>query len=81
MKRVKTKEPFITKAHRVICKKPGEIINMPDEDYEEVKSKVIVIGGTENEKEEKKRVKLKPELKQEVEQEKIEKSEKAEEGY
>jgi len=43
MKRVKTKEPFITKAHRVICKKPGEIINMPDEDYEEVKDKVELI--------------------------------------
>ena len=43
MKRVKTKEPFITKAHRVICKKPDEIINMPDEDYEEVKDKVTVI--------------------------------------
>jgi len=43
MKRVKTKEPFITKAHRVICKKPGEIINMPDEDYEEVKDKIELI--------------------------------------
>jgi len=80
MKRVKTKEPFITKAHRVICKKPGEIINMPDEDYEEVKSKVVVISGTEDEKkdekkEEKKRIKLKPELKPELKQEKVE------EGY
>jgi len=41
--KVKTKKPFITKAHRVICKRPGEIINMPDEDYEEVKDKVEVI--------------------------------------
>jgi len=59
--------------------KPGEIINIPDEDYEEVKNKVIVIGGTEDEKDEKKdekkRVKLKPELKSEL------KPEKAEEGY
>jgi len=41
--KVKTKKPFITKAHRVICKRPGEIINMPDEDYEEVKDKVEAI--------------------------------------
>ena len=41
--KVKTKAPFVTKAHRVICKKAGEIINMPEEDYEEVKDKVIVL--------------------------------------
>ena len=41
--RVKTKEAFITKAHRVISKGAGEIINMPEEDYEEVKDKVILL--------------------------------------
>ena len=41
--RVKTKEAFITKAHRVISKGVGEIINMPEEDYEEVKDKVILL--------------------------------------
>jgi len=56
----------------VICKKPGEIINMPDEDYEEVKDLVTLI---DEKKDEKKRVKLKPELKPELKQEK------AEEGY
>ncbi|MHA1225264.1 MAG: hypothetical protein ACTSPV_00810 [Candidatus Hodarchaeales archaeon] len=51
MKRVKTKAPFKTKAHRVISRGAGEIINMPDEDYEEVKDLVEVI-------EEKKKKKL-----------------------
>lgn len=37
MKKIKTKGAFETKAHRVISKQPGEIICMPDEDYEEVK--------------------------------------------
>jgi len=36
MMKVKTKGPFVTKAHRVICKKAGEVILMPREDYEEV---------------------------------------------
>ncbi len=57
MKRVKTKEPFITKAHRVICKKPDEIIKMPDEDYEEVKGLVILVDEKKS-----KPVKLKQEL-------------------
>lgn len=35
--KVKTLGAFETKAHRVISKGPGEIINMPDEDYKEVK--------------------------------------------
>lgn len=43
MKKVKTKEAFKTKAHRVISKGAGEIINMPDEDYEEVRDKVTII--------------------------------------
>ena len=34
--KVKTKGPFKTKAHQVICKKAGEVILMPREDYEEV---------------------------------------------
>ena len=37
MKKIKTKGPFITKANRVISKKAGEIIRIPDADYEEVK--------------------------------------------
>lgn len=37
MKKVKTKGLFETKAHRVISREAGEIIRMPDEDYEEVK--------------------------------------------
>jgi len=41
--RVKTREAFTTKAHRVISKGAGEIINMPEEDYEEVKDKVILL--------------------------------------
>ena len=41
--RVKTREAFVTKAHRVISKGAGEIINMPEEDYEEVKDKVILL--------------------------------------
>jgi len=44
--RVKTKEAFITRAHRVISKGAGEIINMPEEDYEEVKDKVILLDKT-----------------------------------
>jgi len=43
MIKVKTKAPFETKSHRVICKEPGEIIIMPDEDYEEVKDLCEVI--------------------------------------
>lgn len=41
--KVKTKAPFVTKAHHVICKKAGEIINMPEEDYNEVKDLVEFI--------------------------------------
>ena len=37
MKKIKTKGPFQTKTHRVISKEAGEIICMPDEDYNEVK--------------------------------------------
>jgi len=44
MKRVKTKAAFETKAHRVISRRPGEIIRMPDEDYEEVKDMVEVLA-------------------------------------
>ena len=44
MKKVRTKAAFETKAHRVISRKPGEIIRMPDEDYEEVKDLVEVIN-------------------------------------
>ena len=43
MPKVKTKTDFITKAHRVISRGPGEVINMPDEDYQEVKDKVTLI--------------------------------------
>jgi len=37
MPKVKTLGAFETKTHRVISKGSGEIINMPDEDYEEVR--------------------------------------------
>lgn len=37
MKKVKTKGAFETKTHRVISREAGEIICMPDEDYNEVK--------------------------------------------
>jgi hypothetical protein len=43
MKRVKTKAAFETRAHRVISRRSGEIIQMPDEDYEEVKDLVELI--------------------------------------
>lgn len=43
--RVKTREAFTTKAHRVISKGAGEIINMPEEDYEEVKDKVVLLDS------------------------------------
>ena len=45
--KVKTLGTFKTKAHRVIAKKAGEIINMPKEDYEEVKDLVEVIEKQE----------------------------------
>jgi len=41
--KVKTKGPFETKAHRLISLKAGEVIVMPDEDYEEVKNLCEVI--------------------------------------
>lgn len=41
--KVKTKESFITKTSRVISRGPGEVINMSEKDYEEVKDKVEVI--------------------------------------
>jgi len=41
--KIKTKGAFETKAHRVISKKAGEIINMPEEDYLEVKDLCEVI--------------------------------------
>ena len=34
--KVKTKGSFVTKAHRFISKGPGETMQMPREDYEEV---------------------------------------------
>lgn len=37
MKKIKSKGAFETKTHRVIAREAGEIICMPDEDYEEVK--------------------------------------------
>ena len=40
MIKVRVKEPFETKVHRVIAKQKGEIINMPEEDYEEVEDLV-----------------------------------------
>ena len=43
MKKVKTKGSFETKAHRVIAREAGEIIKMPDEDYEEVKDLCEII--------------------------------------
>jgi hypothetical protein len=43
MKKVKTKAVFETQAHRVISRRSGEIIRMPDEDYEEVKDLVEII--------------------------------------
>lgn len=46
MKKVKTKSAFETRAHRVVSRKPGEIIQMPDEDYEEVKDLVEVLNET-----------------------------------
>jgi len=49
MMRVKTREAFTTKAHRVISKGADEIINMPEEDYEEVKDKVILLDKTTKE--------------------------------
>jgi len=41
--KVKTKGPFETKAHRLISLGAGEVIVMPDEDYEEVKNLCEVI--------------------------------------
>jgi len=41
--KVKTKGPFETKAHRLISLKAGEVIVMPDKDYEEVKNLCEVI--------------------------------------
>jgi len=41
--KVKTKGPFETKTHRLISLKAGEVIVMPDEDYEEVKNLCEVI--------------------------------------
>lgn len=43
--RVRSKEPFITKAHRFIVKKAGVELNLPKEDYDEVKDKVELIKG------------------------------------
>jgi hypothetical protein len=43
MKKVKTKSAFATRAHGVISRRPGEIIRMPDEDYEEVKNLVELL--------------------------------------
>lgn len=43
MKKIKTKGPFITKTNRVIAREAGEIIRMPDEDYEEVKDLVELL--------------------------------------
>jgi hypothetical protein len=43
MKKVKTKSAFETRAHRIISRKSGEIIQMPDEDYEEVKDLVEIL--------------------------------------
>ena len=54
--KVKTLGPFITKAHRVISKGAGEIINMALEDYKEVNDLVIVI------EEDKKKVKKKKKI-------------------
>ena len=34
--KIKTKGPFVTRAHRFISKGPGEVMQMPREDYEEV---------------------------------------------
>ena len=50
MTKVRTKGAFVTKAKQIIAKEAGEIICMPDEDYEEVKDLCEVI-------EEKKKVK------------------------
>jgi len=41
--KVKTKGAFITKTNRVISKGEGEIIDMPEADYNEVKSLCVVI--------------------------------------
>jgi len=43
MKKIKSLAPFKTKAHSVISRMSGEIINIPDEDYEEVKDKCEVL--------------------------------------
>ena len=46
MPKVKTKTAFKTKTNHVISRGPGEIINMPDEDYQEVKDKVTLMERT-----------------------------------
>lgn len=43
MKKIKTLAAFETKTNRVIANKRGEIIRMPDEDYEEVKDLVELL--------------------------------------
>jgi hypothetical protein len=43
MIKVKTKAAFETKAHRVISRGPGEVINMPEADFKEVEDKVEVL--------------------------------------
>ena len=48
--KVKTKGPFETKAHRVISRKAGEIIIMPDEDYEEVADMCEILESGEKPK-------------------------------
>lgn len=50
MKKIKSLKPFKTKAHQVIAREKGEIIIMPDEDYEEVKDLCEVLDDTDRKK-------------------------------
>lgn len=50
MKKIKSLAPFKTKAHSVISRIPGEIIRIPDEDYEEVKDKCELLDDTNRKK-------------------------------
>lgn len=45
MKLVKTKGPFITTAHHAVSRKAGEVFELPDEDYEEVKNMCELVDG------------------------------------
>lgn len=50
MIKVETLTAFETKAHRVISKGPGEVMRLPDEDFEEVRDKVKVLDKPQKDK-------------------------------